>query len=80
MTWGFESLHPHKSNKPPVTSLIVRFGGFFNDAKTLIKMNITRENIDELNAVLKVNIGKADYEEKVETVLKDYRKKANIKG
>jgi len=43
-------------------------------------MNITRENIDELNAVLKVEISKTDYEEKVETVLKDYRKKANIKG
>src|SRR5512141_2769467 len=43
-------------------------------------MNITRENIDDLNAVLKVKIDKADYEEKVETVLKDYRKKANIKG
>ncbi len=43
-------------------------------------MNITRENIDDLNAVLTVEIGKPDYEEKVETVLKDYRKKANIKG
>ncbi len=43
-------------------------------------MNITRENIDDLNAVLKVKIEKADYEEKVETVLKDYRKKATIKG
>ncbi len=43
-------------------------------------MNITRENIDDLNAVLKVNIVKADYEEKVESVLKDHRKKANIKG
>ena len=43
-------------------------------------MNITRENINELNAVLKVNIQKPDYEDKVETVLKDYRKKANIKG
>jgi trigger factor len=43
-------------------------------------MNITRENIDDLNAVLTVNIGKADYEDKVETVLKDYRKKATIKG
>ena len=58
----------------------MRFGGFFNYAKTIIKMNITRENIDELNAVLKVKIEKTDYEEKVETVLKDYRKKANIKG
>lgn len=43
-------------------------------------MNITRENIDDLNAVLKVKIEKTDYEAKVEEVLKDYRKKANIKG
>lgn len=43
-------------------------------------MNITRENIDDLNALLKVKIEKADYQEKVETVLKDYRKKATIKG
>jgi trigger factor len=43
-------------------------------------MNITRENIDDLNALLKVQIVKADYTDKVETVLKDYRKKANIKG
>jgi trigger factor len=43
-------------------------------------MNITRENIDDLNAVLKVEITKPDYEEKVEHVLRDYRKKANIKG
>jgi trigger factor len=43
-------------------------------------MNITRENIDDLNAVLKIKIEKPDYNEKVETVLKDYRKKATIKG
>jgi trigger factor len=43
-------------------------------------MNITRENIDDLNAVLKVKIDKTDYKDKVETVLKDYRKKATIKG
>jgi len=43
-------------------------------------MNITKENIDDLNAVLKVEIKKADYEENVEKTLKDYRKKANIKG
>lgn len=43
-------------------------------------MKITRENINELNAVLKVKVEKTDYEEKVENVLKDYRKKANIKG
>ncbi|MDQ1296100.1 MAG: trigger factor [Bacteroidota bacterium] len=43
-------------------------------------MTITRENIDDLNAVLKVKIEKADYQDKVESVLRDYRKKANIKG
>ena len=43
-------------------------------------MNITRENIDDLNVVLKIDITKPDYADKVETVLKDYRKKATIKG
>lgn len=43
-------------------------------------MNITRENIDDLNAVLKVDIAKEDYNEKVQKVLKDYRKSANIPG
>lgn len=43
-------------------------------------MDITRENIDDLNAVLKIQITKADYEDKVENLLKDYRKKAKIKG
>ena len=43
-------------------------------------MNITKENIDDLNAVLSVNIVKADYEERVNEVLKDYKKKANING
>lgn len=43
-------------------------------------MNITRENIDELNGIIRVSIEKADYEAKVEDVLKDYRKKANMPG
>jgi len=43
-------------------------------------MDISKETTGDLNAVLKVKIGKTDYEERVETVLKDYRKKANIKG
>jgi trigger factor len=43
-------------------------------------MNITRENIDDLNAVLKIQVEKADYGGNVEKVLRDYRKKANIKG
>ena len=43
-------------------------------------MNIIKENIDDLNALLKIEIKKADYEENVEKVLRDYRKKANVKG
>jgi trigger factor len=43
-------------------------------------MNITKENIDALNAVVKVEISAADYQEKVATILKDYRKKADIPG
>ncbi len=43
-------------------------------------MNITRENIDELNAVVKVNIAKEDYSDKVDNILKNYRKTANIPG
>jgi trigger factor len=43
-------------------------------------MNITKEQIDELNAVVKVAITKDDYKDKVEHILKDYRKQANIPG
>jgi trigger factor len=43
-------------------------------------MNINRNQIDELNAVVKVKIEKSDYEQKVENILKDYRKKARIDG
>jgi len=43
-------------------------------------MNITKEQIDDLNAVVKVAITKDDYKDKVDTILKDYRKQANIPG
>ena len=43
-------------------------------------MNITRENNDELNAVIKLTIAKEDYEPKVAEVLKSYQKKANMPG
>lgn len=43
-------------------------------------MNITKEQIDELNAVVKVALTKEDYQDKVENILKDYRKQANIPG
>lgn len=43
-------------------------------------MKITREDIDRLNSVVKIDIDKEDYSPKVEKVLKDYRKTANIPG
>lgn len=43
-------------------------------------MNITKEQIDDLNAVVKVAITKDDYQDKVDTILKDYKKQANIPG
>ncbi|PIF05529.1 MAG: trigger factor [Draconibacterium sp.] len=43
-------------------------------------MNITRENIDNVNAVIKVNIVKADYEKPVSDQLKEYRQKATVPG
>ncbi|WP_034061246.1 trigger factor [Lacinutrix jangbogonensis] len=43
-------------------------------------MKITRENKDALNAVVTVLIEKDDYATKVEKILLDYRKTANIPG
>ncbi len=43
-------------------------------------MNITKQSIDALNALIKIDIVAADYQEKVEKGLKDYRQKANIPG
>ncbi|MGB0186289.1 MAG: trigger factor [Flavobacteriaceae bacterium] len=43
-------------------------------------MNITRENKDALNAVVKIDIEKSDYADKVEKILTDYKKSANIPG
>ena len=43
-------------------------------------MNISKENIDDLNAVIKLTVEKNDYETRVDTILKDYRKKANMPG
>ncbi|RIH66236.1 trigger factor [Mariniphaga sediminis] len=43
-------------------------------------MNITRENIDSVNAVVKVLIEKTDYEKTVEETLKEYRQKSSIPG
>ena len=43
-------------------------------------MNISLENTDKLNAVLNVKVGQEDYEERVDKVLKDYRRKARVDG
>lgn len=43
-------------------------------------MNITRENIDDVNAVIKLKIEKADYENEVNKKLKEYRQQASIPG
>ncbi|MBI3510044.1 MAG: trigger factor [Bacteroidetes bacterium] len=43
-------------------------------------MDITKELIDDLNAVVKVKLGPADYSEKVDKALKTYQKRANVPG
>ena len=43
-------------------------------------MNISKELIDELNVAVSVEIGKEDYDSKVNEILRDYRRKANMPG
>ncbi len=43
-------------------------------------MNVTLEKIDELNAVVKITVEKNDYEDKVESELKQQRRNAQLKG
>ncbi|OFX44148.1 MAG: hypothetical protein A2046_14510 [Bacteroidetes bacterium GWA2_30_7] len=43
-------------------------------------MNITKENTNDLNAILKINITKADYEEKYEKAIREYKKKIKMDG
>lgn len=43
-------------------------------------MNISKENIDALNAVIKLTVEKEDYAGRVDNVLKDYRKRVNMPG
>ncbi len=43
-------------------------------------MNISKQDIDKLNAVITVDIDKKDYQPKVEKILKDYRKTASVPG
>ena len=41
-------------------------------------MNITKQNSDALNAVVKIDIVAEDYQAKVSRILEDYRKKATF--
>ncbi len=43
-------------------------------------MNITKNQIDNLNATIKIELGKEDYAERVEKALKDYQKKVVVNG
>ncbi|MDR1707222.1 MAG: trigger factor [Prevotella sp.] len=43
-------------------------------------MNVSLTNTDSVNAILQISVAKADYQEKVESALKTFRKKANIPG
>jgi len=43
-------------------------------------MNISRENIDDLNAVIRIVLEPADYQPRVDATLADYRKKVRFDG
>jgi len=43
-------------------------------------MNVSLTNVDSVNAIIQVSVAKADYEEKYNGALKNFRKKANIPG
>ena len=43
-------------------------------------MNITKENIDNLNAVVTIEIGPSDYEKRVDDAIRKIQHKASIPG
>lgn len=43
-------------------------------------MNISKQNIDSLNAILKIELSLADYQDRVNNVLANYRKTADMPG
>ncbi|EHQ43138.1 trigger factor [Myroides odoratus] len=43
-------------------------------------MNITRNNVDALNAIVTIELAKEDYQGNVDTVLSNYKKNANVPG
>ncbi len=48
--------------------------------KNRVNMNITQESINDLNAILKVEVSEKDYEAKVQKVIVNYRKTASVPG
>lgn len=48
--------------------------------KQTIGMNITKNQIDNLNATIKIELGKEDYAGRVEKALKDYQRKVVVNG
>lgn len=55
-------------------------GGCYIFNQSIPQMNITKQNIDDLNAVITLEIVKEDYHSQVEKTLRDYQKSANIPG
>jgi len=43
-------------------------------------MNITKEAVNDLNAIIHINLKEEDYIEEVNSQLSEYRKKASIPG
>jgi len=43
-------------------------------------MNVTQENVDELNAVVRIEFAPADYQPKIDEELKNYARKAQMPG
>ncbi|WP_029904717.1 trigger factor [Prevotella sp. 10(H)] len=43
-------------------------------------MNVSLTNVDSVNAILQISVTKADYQEKLDSALKTFRKKANVPG
>ena len=43
-------------------------------------MNISRTDLDALNAIININLDRSDFQDKVNEVLTNYKKTANIPG
>ncbi len=72
-----------RTNEPPTLQkwqLLAVIFYYTTIELNFIKMNVSRENIDTVNAVLKLLIEKTDYEKAVAAKLKEYRQQASIPG